>query len=186
MNPFPVEKKENVQKSLPTPKTHALLSYFVSKLVKFVEIHDHSTQYRVPRVFLKEIAVSGHKEEDRMEKRWEQGNLQERDPHAQARCSSAVTLKGHVSGDRSAHDVQATKKSEHRYFLFLVLTILSKTISIKDCRVVFFKGEQKINRKEMLLSPNSSRQPVKWTRAGFRPPSDTELLVGATPTRFKT
>lgn len=136
-----------MQKSLPTPKTPALLSYFVSKLVKFVENHDHSPLYRAPRVFLKEITVSGHKEEDRMEKRWKQGNLQEQNPHTQARCSSAVTLKGHVSCYRSAHDVQATKKSEHRYFLFLVLTILSKTISIKDCRVVFFQRRTK-NKQE--------------------------------------
>ena len=41
---------------------------------------------------------------------------------------------------------KATKKSEHRYFLFLELTILLKALSTKDCWV-FFLREQRIGGK---------------------------------------
>lgn len=80
-------------------------------------------------MFLKEISVFGHEEEDEDLKEVGAGELQERASHAQARTRGGVS--GHVSGYRSAH-------SEHRYFLFPALTILSKTLSIKDCWVVFF------------------------------------------------
>lgn len=56
---------------------------------------------------------------------------------------------------RSAVTVQymifkATKKSEHRYFLFLELTILLKALSRKNGWgfVFFFLREQRINREK--------------------------------------
>lgn len=51
-----------------------------------------------------------------------------------------------VSSYSSYMIFKATKKLEHRYFLFLGLTILLKALSTKDCWV-FFLREQRIGKK---------------------------------------